>query len=70
MATTLDIFQAALFLRTETESLSLLANTGEVPAALMGANWIFMEEDLIAYLKDKIRLETGERRQKTPCVTH
>jgi hypothetical protein len=64
MPITLDIFEAALFLRARTETVSGLAASGELPATCVDSNWIFLEEDLVNYLRGRIARETHERRQR------
>ena len=63
MAITLDIFGAALFQRSRTETVLELAATGELPATIVDSNWVFLEEDLLNYLRSKIARETEERRK-------
>lgn len=47
-----------------------MARAGEIPALKIGRSWIFIREDLIAYLADKARKEAIERSSmRSPNVT-
>ncbi len=49
--TTLNIQQAAELLNMHRVTLTRLAGTGKIPAAKPGGRWIFIEEDLIDWLR-------------------
>ena len=48
---TLDLQQAAAFLRMHPEEVRRRARTGQLPGAKAGKRWVFLEEDLAAYLR-------------------
>ena len=48
---TLDLQEAAEFLRVHPETLRQLARTGKVPGAKVGRAWVFLEDDLVQYLR-------------------
>jgi excisionase family DNA binding protein len=48
---TLDLKQAAAFLKMNPETLRLLAAAKKIPAARPSRRWCFMEEDLAEYLR-------------------
>lgn len=48
---TLDLAEAAKFLKMNRESLRQRAKTGEIPGAKPGKRWCFLKSDLIAYLR-------------------
>ena len=48
---TLDLQQAATFLHMNPETLRERAKAGLVPAAKPGKCWVFVEDDLVAYLR-------------------
>lgn len=50
---TLDINEAADFLRCHKETLRRLADSGELPGTKIGRAWVFVREDLIAYVRSK-----------------
>jgi hypothetical protein len=47
----LDLKQAAAFLRCHPEELRRRAKAGIVPGAKVGRAWVFLEEDLAAYVR-------------------
>jgi len=46
-----DLRQAAALLRVHPETLRQMAKTGVIPGAKVGRAWVFVEEDLVAYLR-------------------
>ena len=48
---TLDLEQAAHFLKLHPEELRRRAKAGTVPAAKVGKRWVFLEPDLADYLR-------------------
>ena len=48
---TLDLQQAALFLRISSEELRRRARMGVIPGAKVGKRWVFIVEDLAEYLR-------------------
>jgi len=48
---TLGLQQAATFLRCHPEELRRRAKAGVVPGAKVGRAWVFLEEDLAAYVR-------------------
>jgi excisionase family DNA binding protein len=48
---TLDLQEAAQFLRLHPDTLRRRALAGEIPGAKPGKLWVFLEEDLAAYLR-------------------
>ena len=49
--TTLELKQAAVFLRCHPEELRRRAKAGIVPGAKVGRAWVFLEDDLASYLR-------------------
>lgn len=62
---TYDIAEAADFLKVDRTTALDLAGAGELPGAKVGRAWVFLESDLIDYLRDKVRRQTTERREET-----
>ena len=60
---TYDIYEAAQFLKIDRSTALDLAGSGELPGAKVGRAWVFLESDLVAYLEDKVRGQTMERRE-------
>ncbi|MFO2970995.1 helix-turn-helix domain-containing protein [Legionella pneumophila serogroup 10] len=50
---TLTIEQAAQCLRVHKETIRRMAFNGEVPAVKIGRSWVFIEEDLAAFIRSK-----------------
>ena len=63
MMRTFDIPEAAEFLKIDRTTVLELAGAGELPGAKVGRAWVFLEADLIEYLRDKVRRQTNERRE-------
>lgn len=47
----LNLIEAAAFLRCHPEELRRRAKLGHIPGAKVGRSWVFLEEDLVAYLR-------------------
>jgi excisionase family DNA binding protein len=60
---TFDIHEVAEFLKIDRSTALDLAASGELPGAKVGRAWVFLETDLVAYLEDKVRYQTMERRE-------
>jgi len=48
---TLNLDQAASFLKMSAEDLRRKTKTGKIPGAKPGKAWVFLEEDLVTYLR-------------------
>jgi excisionase family DNA binding protein len=48
---TLGLVEAAAFLRTHPETLRQLARAGRIPGSKVGRAWVFIEEDLVEYVR-------------------
>ena len=48
---TLDLRQAAAFLKMHPEEVRRRARLGQLPGAKAGKRWVFIEDDLAAYLR-------------------
>jgi len=58
---TYDLCEAAKFLKTSETTLSSLIMQGEIPAAKIGQCWHIREDDLDAYSRRQVDLQTAER---------
>ena len=56
---TYDINEAADFLKIDRSTALDLAHLGTLPGAKVGRAWVFMEDELVAYLRDVTRNRTG-----------
>ena len=59
---TYDINEAADFLKVDRSTALDLAHLGTLPGAKVGRAWVFMEDELVAYLRDVTRKQTQARR--------
>lgn len=59
---TLNTEMAAEFLHISKESVERMAGEGVFPAGKVGQRWVFVEEDLAAYLRSVIEEQTAARR--------
>ena len=50
---TLDIDGAAKFFKAHKETIRRLASSGELPGVKIGRSWVFIEEDLVMYIRNK-----------------
>ena len=59
----LNLKEAADFLKIHPVTLSIKASAGEIQGAKIGKRWVFLKVDLIAYLRAqyKVRALQGER---------
>jgi excisionase family DNA binding protein len=62
---TYDINEAADFLKVDRATALERAASGELPGAKIGRAWVFLESDLVEYLRDKVRGQTTVRREET-----
>jgi excisionase family DNA binding protein len=61
---TLDIEQCAAFLRIHKVTAYEMAAKGELPGAKIGRAWVFLEEELINYVKRKAQEQQEKRKSK------
>ena len=50
---TLDLKEAAAFLKMHPQTLRSKAVSGEIPGAKPGKNWVFIEEDLVENVRSQ-----------------
>jgi len=50
---TFDLLEASAFLRMHPETLRRLAVAGEIPGAKPGKHWLFLDEDLVEWLRSR-----------------
>ena len=60
---TMDLTECAAFLKIERTHALKLAGEGVLPGAKIGRAWVFLEEDLVAYLKAEVKQQQEKRRQ-------
>jgi len=66
---TLTLPQAAELLKIHPVTLLNKANAGEVPGAKIGKCWVFIEIDLLEYIRSQYRLRAlqGEHERNITC---
>lgn len=66
---TLDLRQAADFLRIHPVTLRIKAGNGEIPGAKVGRCWVFLDVDLAEYLRSQYpaRASQGDTLEKLKC---
>ncbi len=50
---TLDLKQAADLLNVHWQTLREMAKAGEIPGAKIGRSWVFVESDLLEFIRSK-----------------
>ncbi|OJA86150.1 helix-turn-helix domain-containing protein [Burkholderia ubonensis] len=60
---TFDINEAAAFLKVDRTTALSLAGSGQLPGAKIGRAWVFLESDVVAYLKREVERQSEERRR-------
>lgn len=63
---TMDLPDVALMLGAKPETVAQLARRGEIPGTQIGRGWIFLRENILEYLRDRIMRDTLARRA-TEC---
>jgi excisionase family DNA binding protein len=58
---TLDINEAAEFLKVHRNTALELAERGDLIGAKIGRAWVFLEDDLVEFLRAQSRQQTRER---------
>lgn len=67
---TIDTDECAALLRCSTDTIEEMARGGDLPGLKIGRTWLFIRQDLLAYLAEKARREADERRaRRQPGVT-
>lgn len=61
---TLGVEEAAALLRAETSTVMQFARRGDLPGTRIGKGWVFLREDVIAFLRQQIANDTQDRRQQ------
>lgn len=61
---TINSEECAQLMRCTPERIEELARAGEIPGLKIGRNWLFVRNDLLAYLAEKAREEAQARRMK------
>lgn len=62
---TLNLQEAAAFLKIHEVTLSIKATSGEIQGAKIGKRWVFLKVDLIMHIRSQYQLRAlqGEKRE-------
>ncbi|WP_363183899.1 helix-turn-helix domain-containing protein [uncultured Thiocystis sp.] len=68
---TLDLLEAAVFLRMHPETLRRQAVAGVIPSAKPGKHWLFIDEDLANWIRERYadRARAAEPDEVSACST-
>ncbi|CAB4122239.1 SinI-like, DNA-binding domain [uncultured Caudovirales phage] len=58
----MDIEECAALLKVDRTTILRLAQNGEIPGGKIGRAWVFIEQDMLDYLRRKIANQMTERR--------
>ena len=58
---TLDLGEAAEFLKVSETTAREMASAGELPGAKIGRAWVFLTDDLIDWLRVQVKHQRAER---------
>lgn len=70
MTDTINADQCAQLLQCTTETVEELTRKGELPGVKFGRGWIYVKDDLLAWLAERARREADERRQQLAGRRH
>lgn len=59
---TLDLEGVAALFGAEAETVAQYARSGELPGTRIGKGWIFLKDDALAFLRERIDRDTEARR--------
>ena len=68
---TFDLQECADFLKVDRTTAMKLAQQGDIVGARIGRAWVFLEDDVVAFLREQAQRQTLERieRQTTPNLS-
>lgn len=58
---TFDIIECADFLKVDRTTILKLAGAGEIPGAKIGRSWVFLEDDIVSFLRKKAQEQANTR---------
>jgi len=66
---TFDLGEAADFLKVNPCTAQEMAASGELPGAKIGRAWVFLEEDLVDWLREQIKIQRLHRQEQHPSLS-
>ncbi|WP_175796358.1 helix-turn-helix domain-containing protein [Burkholderia anthina] len=58
---TLDLIECAEFLKIDRTTLLDIVHRGDILGAKIGRAWVFLEDDVVAYLREQVQSQTQQR---------
>ncbi|HDR9134966.1 helix-turn-helix domain-containing protein [Burkholderia vietnamiensis] len=58
---TLDLIECAEFLKIDRTTLLTIVHRGDILGAKIGRAWVFLEDDVVAYLREQVQAQTQQR---------
>jgi excisionase family DNA binding protein len=58
---TLDLIECAEFLKIDRTTLLDIVHRGDILGAKIGRAWVFLEDDVVAYLREQVQAQTQKR---------
>ena len=66
---TFNLKECAQFLKIGESTAQALAAAGRIPGAKVGVAWVFLEDDIVEFLRNRVREETERRRERAKTVS-
>jgi excisionase family DNA binding protein len=60
---TYDLLECADLLKVDRNTVMKIAGTGELPGAKIGRAWVFLEDDVLTFLRKKVQEQSIARLQ-------
>jgi excisionase family DNA binding protein len=64
---TLDLIECAEFLKIDRTTLLDIVHRGDILGAKIGRAWVFLEDDVVAYLREQAQAQTQKRIEQIRC---
>ncbi|RQR81470.1 MULTISPECIES: helix-turn-helix domain-containing protein [unclassified Burkholderia] len=58
---TLDLIECAEFLKIDRSTLLDIVHRGDILGAKIGRAWVFLEDDVVTYLREQAQIQTQKR---------
>jgi len=62
---TFDVEECSDFLKVDRTTVLSLAGQGVLPGAKIGRSWVFLEDEIVEYLRAQVRQQTRLRQAET-----
>ena len=61
---TLNLIETAEFLKINGKTAQEMAAKGDLPGCKIGRSWVFLEDDLVTYLREQVDIQRQERLER------